>query len=123
MRQRRRIVDAVASHGHHATLVLQSLDGVGLVAGANLGQYLGDAQFLGDGLSRGAVVTGQHHQAQPLGPQTGKRLGGRGLDRVGQVEHACGLAVDGHQHDRMALAAWCFGQGEQGRQFDTCRTQ
>ena len=116
--QRRRIVDAVAGHGDQAALGLQLLDGVGLGAGAHLGQHLGDAQFPGDGLGRGAVVAGQHHQSQPRRSQPGERLDRGRLDCVGQVEHAGGYAVDRHHDHRVALPARLLGQGHKRRRID-----
>ena len=80
LRQRRRVVDAVAGHGDHAALGLQALDDRRLLLGQHLGLDLVDAHGARDGLGGRAAVAGQHHDAQPLVVQRRDRLRRRRLD-------------------------------------------
>ena len=111
--QRRRIVDAVACHGHDAAFTAQLFhDGV-LALRQNLGVHFDDAQSAGDGHGRGAVVTGEHHDANAIGPQAFKRGGGRGLDGIGDGDHAGRSAIDRDQHGGAALGSQALGLGFQ----------
>ena len=56
------------------------------------------------GLRGGAVVAGQHDDADSVGPQARQRRRRRRLDRIGDGDDAGGLAVDGNEHGRRAVA-------------------
>ena len=77
LRQRRRVVDAVAGHRDACALRLQALDDRRLLLGQHLGLDLVDADGARDGLGGGAVVAGQHHDPQPFGVQRADRLARR----------------------------------------------
>ena len=59
----RGVVDAVARHGDDVALGLQALRRRACRR-EDLGDHLGDAELAGDGFGRGAVVAGQHHEAE-----------------------------------------------------------
>ena len=65
LRERGRVVDAVADHRDDAALGLQAADDVGLVGGHHLGDDLVDADLGGDGAGGRLVVAGQQHGPQP----------------------------------------------------------
>ena len=52
LRERRRVVDAVAGHRDDAALALQALDGRGLLVGQHVGDDLVDAELARDGARR-----------------------------------------------------------------------
>ena len=62
-RERGRVVDAVARHRDHAALAPQLLDHGALLIRQHLGLDLGDAELARDRLRRGAIVAGQHDDA------------------------------------------------------------
>ena len=78
-------------------------------SGVTSASNFGEAECLGDGLGRGAVVTRQHDDAQALVAQGLQGRGRCGLDGIGNAEHACGLAVDGHEDGRGSSGAQGFG--------------
>ncbi|QHE74223.1 hypothetical protein GFS60_07918 (plasmid) [Rhodococcus sp. WAY2] len=59
--ERGRVVDTVADHRHHPTLVLQVLDHVDLVGGQHLGDHLVDPDLVGDALCGAVVGPGEQH--------------------------------------------------------------
>ncbi len=65
----------------------------------------------GDRLGRGAVVAGQHDDAQPEGAQATQRLRRRRLDRVGDGDHPGGAAFDRQIQHRRAIAPQRIGFG------------
>ena len=69
LRQRGRVVDAVAGHRDHPPLSLQPLDLVGLLVGQHLGADLVDPELACHRFGRGAAVAGQHDDSQPFGLQ------------------------------------------------------
>ncbi len=69
--------------------------------------------WLRHGLGGRAAVAGQHHDAQALVVQAAHRLGRGLLDRIGHAEESGGLAVHGHEHDRLALRAQCSARSAQ----------
>jgi hypothetical protein len=104
LRQGRRVVGAVAGHGHQPALGLLAADELHLALGCGLGEEVVDAG-LGRDLGGGQpVVAGDHdgpdaHRAQPL------EAGGHPLlDRVLEVDDAEHLAVARHGQRRAALA-------------------
>ena len=64
-----------------------------LSCGHDLGDHVFDADFGGDLLGDGAVVTGEQDRGQAQGPQLRDGLVAGRLDLVGHDEHAAGLAV------------------------------
>ena len=89
-----RVVDAVADHRDDVPLVLQRDDVLGLLRRQHLGEHVLDADLAGDGGGGGGVVAGEHPHLQPEGLQLGDRLGGLGLERVGDQEQAGRCPVD-----------------------------
>ncbi len=81
LRQRRRVVDAVAGHRDATPLALQALHDRRLLLRQHLGFDGVDAELARHGLGGRAAVAGQHHDAQPFGVQSANRLAGRRLDR------------------------------------------
>ena len=64
LRERRRIVDAVADEGDCCRRLPQPLHGVDLAVGQNLGDHLVDAEPRGDRLGGAAVVAGDHRDLE-----------------------------------------------------------
>ena len=64
--ERRGVVDAVAGHGDDAAFAAQFLDHRAFLLGQHLGFHFGDAEALGDGVRGGAVVAGEHHDADAV---------------------------------------------------------
>ncbi len=93
LRERGRVVDAVADHRDDAALGLQPPDDRRLVGGEHLGDHLVDADLGGHRAGGGLVVAGQQHRPQPERLERRDRLGGRVLDRVGDDEHGGRLPV------------------------------
>ena len=60
-RQRRRIIDAIADHGHGMPLAAHFADYFGLVLGQDLRPVIINAGLGGDGASGGFHVAGHHH--------------------------------------------------------------
>jgi len=50
-------------------------------------------QLLGHGLRGGGAVAGKHHKVHALAPQIPHSLKSRGLDRIGDADHSCGLSI------------------------------
>jgi hypothetical protein len=65
---RRRVVHAVADHGHPPVLPQQVLDGPDLVVGQEFGAHLVDAQLPADGVADAFVIPCQHDE--PVHPET-----------------------------------------------------
>ena len=68
LRERGRVVDAVADHRDDAALGLQPADDVGLVGRQHLGDHLVDADLGGDRARGRLVVAGQQHRAAGRAP-------------------------------------------------------
>ena len=68
LRQRRRVVEAVADHRDAAALALQPLDRVDLAVGQHLGDHLVDAGLPRDRLGGRAPIAGEHHDAKAAAP-------------------------------------------------------
>ena len=66
-RQGRRIVDAIAGHGHTTPLGFELLDQFGLVLRFDAATHIVDAQRAPHGLGRRLCVTGGHHHVQAIG--------------------------------------------------------
>ena len=84
-------------------------DLLGLLVGQHLGADLVEPEPLRDGLGRGAVVAGEHDEADSRGLEVGDGPGRRLLDRVGDAEQARRPAVDDDEDDRLAVAAQGLG--------------
>ena len=114
----RRVVDAVAGHGHDAAFGLESLDILGLLIGEHLGSNFIQAEPSGDGLGRGAVVAGEHDQRgcpRVAGPRC---VDGRFLDRIGDAEQTRRAAVDHDEDDSLAVAPQVVRLCSQGARLD-----
>src|SRR2546426_322978 len=69
-RQCGRVVDAVASHRHHAALGLQTLDDRGLVRRLNVGDHVVESKSSSHGFGGRGVVASQHPHAEGLTPRS-----------------------------------------------------
>jgi hypothetical protein len=96
----------------HAALAGECLDHRALLIGEHLGLDVGDAEPLGYGFGSGAVVAGQHDDADAVRRERFQRGGGRLLHRIGNGDDAGGLAVDREEDRRRAFAtqALCLGR-------------
>jgi hypothetical protein len=65
MRERRRIVDAIAHHPDGLAFELEFLDLVSLVVGQRLGEHPLDADLASNRSPRALIVTGQHEDFDP----------------------------------------------------------
>ena len=77
-------------------------------SGRNLGFDLVDAEPPRHRLRRGAVVAGQHDDADFFRRDGSQRLGGRRSYRIGDGDDAGRAAVDGEKDRRRAVAAQAF---------------
>ena len=96
--ERRGVVDAVAHHGHHLALALESAHLVGLVLGQNLRQHAIDAHLAGNGLGGAAVVAAEHDHFDAHRLEAGDGLLSALFDRIGHGNQSLNLAVDSHKH-------------------------
>ncbi len=102
--ERRRVVDAVAGHRDHPARVAQPLDDGAFPVRQHLGLDLVDAEPAGDGFGGRPVVAGEHddaHAVRLAAPASACRR--RGLDRIGDGDHAGRPAVDGDEDRRRAV--------------------
>src|SRR5262244_3452443 len=109
LRERRRIVGAVAAHGDQLALGLLALDQPQLVLGRGLRQEIVDA---GLGRDRGGghrVVTSDHDGADAHAAQLGKTLADAALDDVLEVDDAKQFPVLGDGERRAAGAGDLLG--------------
>src|ERR1039458_6398056 len=58
-----------------------------------------------------AVVAGEHHDLQPKGVEFADGFERGGFDRVGDGENSGWLAIDGHEHCRLAVFLKFHGRG------------
>ena len=77
-----------------------------------------DAEFPRHGLGGGAVVAGEHHDAQPLVVQRLESARRGRLDRIGDAHQTGGLAVHRDEHHGLALGAPLLGPRGQGAGID-----
>jgi hypothetical protein len=106
--QRRGVVDAIPGHGHPAALRLQAPDDFVLLFGQDLGHHLVDAQLASDGVGGGAVVAGQHDEANAFAVEHLNGFAGGFLDGIGDAEQAGGLVINGNKDYRLTVAAQRF---------------
>ena len=92
--QRRRVVDAVPGHRHHAALGLEPLHDLALLRRQHLRLEGVEAEPARDRLGGRAAVAGQHDEADAVRPQHPDRLRGRRLHGVGHAERTGRPAVD-----------------------------
>ena len=88
LRQRRRVVGAVAGHRHEVALRLLLADQRELVLGRGLGEEVVDAGFACDGRGGQRVVAGDHDGADAHHAQTVEALLHPALDDVLQIDRA-----------------------------------
>jgi hypothetical protein len=81
------------------------LDHPGLLIGQDLGLDAIQAELAGHRLGRRPIVPGEHNEPDAIAAENLHRLGGGVLDRVGHAQQARRLAVDHHEHDRLAFGA------------------
>ncbi len=102
--QGRRVVDAIAHHGHGAALGLQGLHVAGLVGGQHLGYVARDAHLRGHGGGGLGVVAGHHDDLQALCLQLLNGAQRGWAQCVGYAEHGGGLTIEGHVEHRFGLS-------------------
>ncbi len=88
LRQRGRVVDAVAHHGHALARGLQFPDLRHFLLRQHFGQHVLDSRLARDRLGGLAVVAGDHPDLQAHGAQTAHGLRGFRLDGVGDFDLA-----------------------------------
>ena len=88
--QGRRVVRAVAGHGHQLARACSALISRIFIFGRGLGQKIVDAGFVGNRGRRAGIVAGDHHGANPHRPEAGETFGHSHLDHV--------LEMDDPQH-------------------------
>ena len=96
LRERGRVVRAVAGHRDEPAARLLALDQRHLVFGLRLGEEVVDARFLGDRRRGERIVAGDHHRANPHRAQTIEALADTALHDV--------LEVDDAEHARACAA-------------------
>ena len=84
-RERRRVVDPVARHGHHTSLRLETPHEIALAGGQHLGMDVAqwDAERVRNSFGRGAIVARHHDDADTLAPQRLQRAARRLFDPIG----------------------------------------
>ena len=102
LRQRRRVVGAVAAHGDELALGLLVADEPQLVLGRRLGEEIVDAGFRRDRRRGHRIVAGDHDGADAHAAQLGKALADAALDDVLEVDDAEQPAVLGDGERRAA---------------------
>ena len=102
LRQRRRVVGAVAAHRHQLALRLLVADQLQLRLRRGLREEVVHAGFGGDRSGGQRVVAGDHHGADAHPAQLVEALADAALDDVLQVDDAEQLAVFGHRQRRAA---------------------
>ena len=104
LRQRRRVVGAVAAHGDQPAALLLLADIGELLLGRRLGEEIVDAGFRGDRRCGDRVVAGDHHRADAHGAQCGEPLLDIRLDDILQVDDAEQAIAIGYRQRRAAGA-------------------
>ena len=77
LRQRRRVISAVAAHGDQPPVRLFTADVAQLVLGRRLGDEIVDAGFRGDRRRRHRIVAGDHHGLDAHAAQRGEAIPSR----------------------------------------------
>ena len=104
LRQRRRVVGAVAAHGDQPALGLHLADVVELVLRRRLGEEVVHARLGRDRGGGHLVVAGDHDGADAHAPQRREALADAGLDDVLQLDHAQQPPVGAYRERRAAGA-------------------
>ena len=107
-----------AGHRHEAPFALQALDHLALLLGEHLGDHVVEMELLSNCFGRGAAVAGQHDDPDPGGVQERDRLGRRSLDRIGDADQAGRGAIDGDEHDGLAIGAERVGPDHEVPELD-----
>ena len=106
LRERRRVVDAVAGHRDAPALRLEPLRSRrALPSGSTSASTSSMPTCARHRLGGRAAVAGQHDDLQAFRCSARDRLRRRRLDRVGDADEPGRLAVDGDEHHRLALGA------------------
>ena len=105
LRQRRRVVDAVAGHGHDAPFLLQALHRLGLLLRQHLGDHLVDAELPAPPprpWSRLSPVSITMRSPSACS----SRIASAVVSLIGSAtpSRPADLAVDDHEHHRLAVA-------------------
>jgi len=103
LRERRRIVDAVAGHRDKPALVLKPLDRRRFLIRQHFGNHVIDAELAPDREGRRAAVSGQHRHPDTLAAQRLEGGYGAVLDRIGDGDEPDRLSFKGDQHHALAF--------------------
>ena len=103
MSERGCVVDAVAGHGDDSSLLLQLLDDLGFSFGQDFGFEIIDAELLGDSGGDGLAVSGEHHDFEPHGMQSGNSGARRRLERIGNRNESRQATIDGDVYECLAF--------------------
>ena len=117
LRQRRRVIGAVAAHGDQPSLRLFAADVAQLVLGRGLGDEIVDAGFRGDRRRRHRIVAGDHHGLDAHAAQRGEAILHVRLDDILQVDHAEDAAAIGEAKRRAAGARDLVDRGAECRRL------
>ena len=120
LRQRRRVVYAVADHRHRPVAGLEPLHDGRLVGGQCLGDDVvdGDTDLLGHGFRGGTGIAGHEPDLDPRGGQLANRRLGFDLDGVADREQPGRHAVHGDDRGRPARARRGLDRVGQRRHVD-----
>ena len=110
LRERRRVVGAVAAHGDELALGLLVADEPELVLGRGLRQEIVDARLRGDRGRGGRIVAGDHDGADAHAAELGETLADAALDDVLEVDDAEKPSVLGH--GKRSAAGFCDRVGD-----------
>ena len=111
LRQRRRVVGAVAAHGDELALGLLVADEAQLVLRRRLGEEIVDAGFRRDRRRGHRIVAGDHDGADAHAAQFGEALADAALDDVLEMNDAEQPAVLGDRERRAARLGDGVGDG------------
>ena len=123
LRERRRIVDAVAGHRDKAALVLKRLHRRHFLIRHHLGDHVVDPELARDRKGRRAAVAGQHHRLDPLAAECLEGGDGALLDRIGDGNQPSRLCFNGDQHHALTLLAQRVGAGRKIARLNTKRSE
>lgn len=90
-------------------LFLEVLHNLGLLLRKHAGDHFRKPKMPCHRIGGCAAVPCQHHHAQPLLLQTIDGFARRFLHGIRNANQACGFAIDGHEHHRLAISAHVFG--------------
>ena len=109
LRQRGRVVDAIAGHGDDVSFLLQALHDLRLLVRQYFSFKIVDAQLTGDCFCSGAAIAGEHHNPNALRLELVDGLGSRWFDRVSDSDQAGRGTIDSYKDSCLPGAAEIIG--------------